>query len=93
MGLVVQNLTDDLAERLGYKDQKGVIVASVEPGSPAVRKGITSGMLIMEVDQKPINNTKEFSEAIEKAAKTGKVLLLINDGRYHHLVVLKLPKE
>lgn len=93
LGLVVQNLTDDLAGRLGYKDQKGVIVASVEPGSPAARKGITSGMLIMEVDQKPINNTKEFSEAIEKAAKTGKVLLLINDGRYHHLVVLKLPKE
>ena len=50
-------------------------------------------MLIMEVEQKPINNTKEFSEAIEKVAKTGKVLLLINDGHYHHLVVLKLPKE
>ncbi|MHC4912682.1 MAG: Do family serine endopeptidase [Planctomycetota bacterium] len=93
LGLIVQNLTDDLAERLGYEDQKGVIITGVEPGSPAARKGITSGMLIMEVDQEPVNNTKEFNEAVEKAAKTGKVLLLINDGRYHHLVVLKLSKE
>ncbi|MFZ0033382.1 MAG: DegQ family serine endoprotease [Sedimentisphaerales bacterium] len=93
LGITLQNLTDDLAERYGYQDQHGVIITSVEPDSEAARKGITAGMLIMEVNQKPINNTKDFDRAMEKAAETGKVLLLVNDGRFRTLVVLKLPKE
>ena len=93
LGFVVQNLTDDLAERLGFQGQTGVVVTRVEPSSQAASKGITSGMLIEEVDRKQIHNTKEFSEAIEEAAKQGKVLLLVNDGRYHQFVVLKLPKK
>jgi len=93
LGLAVQNLTDDLAKRYGYEDQEGVVVTSVAPGSEAAQKGITPGMLIMEVDQKPVRNTKEFDEAIGKAAEAGKVLLLVNDGRYRLLIVLKLPEE
>ena len=93
LGLTVQNLTDDLAERYGYEDQIGVLITRVEPGSEAARKGITAGMLIMEVDRKPVRNTKDFDKAIEKATEAGKVLLLINDGRYHYLAVLKLTKE
>ena len=93
LGLTVQNLTDDLAERYGYKDQEGVIITSVEPGLEAAQKGIKPGMLIMEVDRKPVRNTKDFDQAIEKAAEAGKVLFLINDGRYRLLVVLKLPEE
>ena len=71
----------------------GVIVARVEPDSEAARKGIAAGMLIMEINRKPVKNTKDFDAAIEKAAKKGKVLLLINDGRYDHLVVLRLPED
>ncbi|MHC4572348.1 MAG: Do family serine endopeptidase, partial [Planctomycetota bacterium] len=93
LGLTVQNLSDDLAERYGYEDQTGVLITRVEPGSEAARKGITSGMLIMEVDRKTVRNTKDFNKAIEKAAEAGKVMFLISDGRYHYLVVLKLTKE
>ena len=93
LGLTIQNLTDNLAERYGYQDQQGVIITSVEPGSEAAQKGITPGMLIMEVDRKPVKNTKDFDQAIEKAAEAGKVLLLVNDGRYRTLVVLKLSKK
>ncbi len=50
-------------------------------------------MLIMEVNRKPVKNTKDFYKAVEKASEEAKILLLINDGRYYHLVVLKLPKE
>ena len=93
LGITIQNLTDDLAGRYGYEDQQGVIITSVEPGSEAAQKGIAPGMLIMEVDRKPVKNTKDFDQAIEKAAEAGKVLFLINDGRYRILVVLKLSKK
>lgn len=93
LGLEVRNLTDDIAERYGYEDRTGVIIESVEPGSPAAMKGIRPGMLIMEVNRKPVKNTKEFNNAIEDASEDGQMLLLIDDGRYRQLVVLKLPKE
>ncbi|MHC4499511.1 MAG: Do family serine endopeptidase [Planctomycetota bacterium] len=93
LGLAVRNLTDDLAARYGYQDLTGVFVESVEPGSEAARKGITAGILIVEVDQQPVKNTKDFNEAIEKAAEKGRVMLLVTDGRYSVPVVLKLTKK
>jgi len=93
LGLTVQNLTDDLAERLGYEGMKGVVVTQVEPGSLAQRAGISEGTLIMEVNRESVANTKEFEKAVEKAGKDGSILLLITDGRYARYVILKLPKE
>ena len=93
LGLTVKNLTDDLAQRLGYEGLAGVVVTRVEPGSQAARKGITAGMLIMEVNQTQVKNTKEFNEAIEKAREKGSVLLLIRDEGYTRFAVLKLPEE
>ncbi len=92
LGFAVQNLTDDLAERYDYKGLKGVIVTNVEPGSIAEFAGITRGTLIMEVNRTPVENVKEFNEAI-KNAKDDSVLLRIKQGRAIIFVVLKLPKE
>ncbi len=93
LGLTVQELTDELAERLGYKGMTGVVVSKVEPGSEAARKGITPGTLIMEVNRSKVKNTKDFNNAIKKAAKEGKVLLRIKQERGTSLVVLKVPKK
>ncbi|MCJ7777810.1 MAG: DegQ family serine endoprotease [Sedimentisphaerales bacterium] len=93
LGLVVQNLTDDLAERYGYEGLAGVIVTQVEPGSIADLTGITPGALIIEVNRKPVENIKNFNKAIEEAAKEKAVLLRIKQGRAIVFVVLNLPKE
>jgi len=93
LGLVVQNLTDDLAKQYGYEGLAGVIVTQVEPGSIAELAGITPGALIMEVNRKPVENTKSFKQAIEDAAKEDAVLLRIKQGQAAVFVVLKLPKE
>jgi len=93
LGFVVQNLTDDLAERYGYEDMTGVVVTQVEPGSLGALAGITPGTLIREVNRTPVKNTKDFNEAMETASKEGAVLLRIYNGRYYRLVVLTLPKK
>jgi serine protease Do len=93
LGLTVQNLTDDLAERFGYEGMAGVVVTQVESSSLAERAGIKAGMLIMEVNRESIANTKEFDKAVEKAGEDRSILLLITDGRYARYVILKLPKE
>jgi serine protease Do len=93
LGLVVQNLTSDLAEQYNYQGLSGVVVTQVDPGSIADLAGITTGALIMEVNRKPVENTKSFKEAIEEAAKENAVLLRVKQGRAIVFVVLKLPKE
>ncbi len=91
LGLTVQNLTEELAQRLGYGGLEGVIVTWVGPDSEAARKGITPGTLIMEVDRKPVKNTKDFNKTIEKAGKEGTVLLLIQTEGYKRFVALTFP--
>ena len=93
LGMTVQNLTDELAERLGYEGASGVVVTEVESGSVAATAGIRPGALVMEVDREPVKNTKQFQKAIEKAAKDDYVLLLINTGRANRYVILKWPKK
>src|SRR3974377_904064 len=49
LGLAVQELTPDLAKRLGLPAGQGVVVAQVSPGSPADEAGLRQGDVILEV--------------------------------------------
>jgi len=93
LGLTVENLTDDLARRYGYKDLKGVIVTGVDEGSVAAMAGIQPGTLIQEVNRKAVENTNEFNEEIGKAEKDGKVMLRVRYQNRSALIVLTLPKD
>lgn len=81
LGFSVVNLTDDLADNLGYEGESGVVVREVESGSEAEKAGIVPGALIKEVNRKEVRNTKEFNEAIKQAMKKGQALLLIRIDR------------
>jgi serine protease Do len=89
IGLTVQNLTNELAAQLGYKGEKGVVITSVEPGSPADDAGLKTGMLIEQVNQQPVTNVDEFQAEIQKETKTGSVLLLIRYKNYTEYVIIK----
>jgi len=77
LGFSVVNLTEELANELGYEGDSGVVVREVVPGSEAAQAGIVPDVLIKEVNRREINNTKEFNEEIKKAQKKGRALLLI----------------
>ena len=93
LGLSVENLTDDIAEKLGYTDQSGVIVTKVEPGSPAHSKGIGQGHLIQQVNRETVKNVKQFNKAVEKIEPGQKILLLVRSGAYPQYVVLTMPEK
>jgi serine protease Do len=93
LGLTVQTLTDDMARRLNYQGPTGVLVTRVDSGSEAASKGISPGMVILEVNRESVKNTKEFYDAVEKSVKKGTVLLLVTDGDSTFLAPLRLPKK
>jgi serine protease Do len=88
LGVAVQGLTDDLARRMGYEGENGVIVAQVAPGSEAARAGVKPGMLIREVNRQPVNNPREFQEAVKKDSREHTALLLVQEGQSSRYVAL-----
>lgn len=76
LGLKVENLTPSMAENMKIKDNIGVVVTSVSPGSIANWAGLRPGVLIIEINQKKIENVEDFQKAIQ-SADNGKPLLLL----------------
>jgi len=82
-GMELSGLTDDLRKSFQIKDSvKGVVVASVEPNSPAAEKGLRAGDVIQEVNQVAVNDPEDLNKAIDSVKKSGKksALLLVSNG-------------
>jgi serine protease Do len=92
LGFTVEDLTEDMARRLRYEGDEGVVVTKVEPRSQAARKGLEVGMIILEVNRTAVDSVREFNREFEKAAKEGPVMLLVTDGRARGLIVLTPPR-
>lgn len=90
LGVQVQELTEELAQRFGYGRAKGVIVTEVAQDSPADRAGITPGILIMSVNRRDVTTVEEFNKAVEEFGKTGKLVLLVRNERFAQYVVVNL---
>jgi serine protease Do len=87
-GLAFQDLTPELAERLGYADNTGVVVSQVEPGSPASSAGMRPGQLIEEINQQRIHNLKDLQREISRSADPKRLLLRVRSGNFSQYVVL-----
>ena len=78
LGLTIQNMSKEIAQSLGLSaNQKGVLVAGIDPDSVASDKGVKRGDVIVEINRHNINNINEYAQAVEKFKKGDSVLLLI----------------
>jgi serine protease Do len=80
LGMTVQNITPEIAKALGLKNETGVVVASVVPGSPAAKADIRSGDVIRQVNKKPVKDVEDFKSKIENSKGQETILLLIQRG-------------
>jgi len=60
LGISVQDITEDIAKNLNYKDKKGALVSDVFKGDPADKAGIKVGDIVIEINHKPIKDTHEL---------------------------------
>ncbi|MGH9508747.1 MAG: Do family serine endopeptidase [Terriglobales bacterium] len=80
MGVTVRNLTDEMADRLGIA-KRGVVVQEVRNGSFGDDVGLARGMVILEVNRRPVNSEEEFRK-VESELKSGQdVVFLVQTGR------------
>ncbi len=94
LGLTVQEATPELLSRFKIKkEEKGVLIGAVEPGSAAESEGLKEGDLIKEVDRVEVDTPKAFEEAMEKAQTEETVLLRVVRENRAFFVVLKPAKS
>ena len=92
LGLNVQDLTPELADKFKIKDQKGVLVSKVDPGSVAQEQGLREGDMIKEVNRQGVASVEEFKAAVAQAKKGESVLLrVVRENRAFYSVLS--PRE
>ena len=88
LGLVVTNITPELAQHFHLRDTKGVLVEGVEQDSAAADAGIQPGDIVLEIDNQAINTVKDFDTAVARLKKESYARLLIKrQGRTLYLMV------
>ena len=90
LGVTVQELTKELAAKLGIKDAKsGLVITDVKQGSPADDAGITAGSIIVEISGQRPETVDAFSGIVAKLPKGSVVRLLLKrpDGSMHFVAM------
>lgn len=90
-GILVENLTPQLGDYFGVKNGEGVLVRSVEKGSPAEAAGIKAGDVIVRVEKERIASRGDWRLALRAHAAGGKVALGIIREKREQVVPIVLP--
>lgn len=80
IGMTVQNLTSELADQLGYRNETGVIVSDVASGSPAEDAGLKQGDLIKEINKAAVRTVKDFDALFARLRSGDTAALLVRRG-------------
>lgn len=90
LGMRVEEITSDLARRLGLSEKGGLVVVQVEKNTPADEAGIKQGDIIKEVDQEVIRSLDDYSRKMSKYKKGDTVLFLIKRAENTLYLILKI---
>jgi len=89
LGMKVQEISEDLAERFKIDEKEGVIVVSVEKGSVSEEKNILPGDVVTRINSAEISSIESFNKSIENEDLKKGVLVHIKSNGSQRFEVLK----
>ncbi|MBU1213350.1 MAG: Do family serine endopeptidase [Alphaproteobacteria bacterium] len=88
LGVRIQSISEDIASTLGVEENKGALVAAVEPDSPAAKSGIASGDVILKFDGKDVMTMRGLPRIVAQTPIGKKVPVeILRDGKTQSLDV------
>ncbi|MGQ0507641.1 MAG: trypsin-like peptidase domain-containing protein [Myxococcaceae bacterium] len=88
VGLETQQLTPGLARNLGWDRSYGVLIANVDPGSPAEKAGLQRGDIISDVSGAQVEDVEDFDVRMKGyTAKASFGLNVFRDGQLRQVTV------
>jgi len=94
LGIVIQEITPDIAEAIGVKE--GILVAQVMKGSPADRAGLKVGDIIVALNGRKLEDVRDLQLSIMKTKPGTEVTLtIIREGKKKEIKVKvgELPEK
>jgi len=90
LGMVVLQITPELAGQYRLPRDSGVVISRVDPDGLAAESGLRTGDIILQVDNYDINTVKDFHQAIKKAEKKKLIRFLIQRRHSRIFVVMRM---
>jgi S1-C subfamily serine protease len=92
MGISYVPLTPAIAARLGIQEQNGIVVVTVDQGSPASQAGLQSRDVITEVDGTPLQGDSAFPTLLNAHKPGDTVTLTVLRGNQKLTVKVQLAE-
>ena len=81
LGVMIQPVSQDIADSLGLKTAAGAIVDQVTPGTPAAEAGLKAGDVITKLDGQPIKDAGDLTRRVGSFKPGDKIeLTYLRDG-------------
>ena len=96
LGVIIQPITQEIAESIGHKDTDGALISDISPGSPAEKAGLRRGDVVVEFDGEPIKEFTSLSKLVGmKAPGTSSKITVLRDGKRKDVSVVlgSMPDE
>ncbi len=77
LGIMVQDITPGIAKSMGLSNMQGVLVGDVSPNGPAQKSGIQRGDVILDLNGKPMEDSRELRMAISMMSPDATVKLKV----------------
>lgn len=89
IGITVEELNKEKADRLGMRDSKGLVISEVKPGSSAEDSGVSPGSIVIEINGQRPETLAAFNAIVAKLVKDDVVRLLLRrpDGSVHYVAM------
>lgn len=89
LGVVIQEVSKELAESLGLARPMGAVINSVERDGPAERSGVEAGDVILKFDGKAVNNSADLPRMVAATKPGSRITLQVwRKGKVRDIVVL-----
>ena len=96
IGVVIQEVTKELADSFGLSKPMGALVSTVEKGGPADKAGIESGDVILKFDGKAVTQSADLPRIVGATRPGSKVAVVLwrkNASRELSVTVSELPED
>ncbi len=96
LGVMIQDITPELAESFGFKQTKGVLVSDVVQDGPADKAGIKRGDIVTAFNGKDVDNAHALSRLVASTSPNSSVAVhLIRDAKVKEIkaTVGTMPDE
>jgi len=77
LGVVIQNVNDDIADSIGLSEPKGAMITKVTEDGPAAKEDIKAGDVVVEVNGEEIEDSRDLARKIAELDPDSEVTLSI----------------